>query len=318
MKDVKSIEVFLGPGGVGKTTLSSSYALNLNEQNKAKKIKLITIDPSRRLKDVFQMHADEKEKEVMPNLWVSLNQRGDLFKDFVVSSLKDQSMQDFFFKSKILQALLDDLAVAQEFTSFYELHKAFYSKSYDYIVIDTPPLQNSADFMESVDKLERLFSSAVLELFVGEKDKNFLFKLLFKSREVAFKVLKNLTGADFVKELETFFKMTEVLRGEILKIISETKALLKNEASFRMVCNHNELSLKALNLAYKRLSVKKDLNIKAVYINNYKDENNSKALIEEMVILNKSTKSTRIKKSDKDLTHIENLKSVIKLGEVHD
>lgn len=315
MTKTKRVDVFLGPGGVGKTTLSSSYVLNLVEQNKEKSIKLITIDPSRRLRDVFQMGADEKEKEVLPNLWVSLNPRGELFKDFVYNSLKDESMKETFFKSKILQALLDDLAVAQEFTSFYELHKAFYSNKYDFIVIDTPPMQNSADFMESVEKLEKLFSSAILELFIGQENKNLFYKLLFKSREMAFRVLKTLTGADFVKELEIFFKMTEVLRGEILKTISETKDLLKNQSSFRMVCNHNELSLKALNLSYLRLSNKKDLKIDTVYINNFDAEKKSEGIEKEMKELDKNTKSIRIQKSPKDLANLENLKHIIKLGE---
>lgn len=313
MSVTKRVDVFLGPGGVGKTTLSSSYALNLNEKNKEQKILLITIDPSKRLKDVFQMKALEKEKEVLPNLWVSLNHRGDLFKDFVERSLNDDALKEFFFKSKILQALLDDLAVAQEFTSFYELHKAFYSNKYDYIVIDTPPLQNSADFMASVDKMEKLFSSAILELFIGHKNQNIFYKLLFKSREVAFKVLRNLTGADFVRELEIFFKMTEVLRSEILKVISETKMLLKNEAKFRMVCNHSELSLKALNLSFKKLSQKKDLKIEEVYVNNYSPKNNSDSVISEMSHLNRNTENTRIEKSNRDLSDIENLKSILQV-----
>ncbi len=57
----KPIEVFCGTGGVGKTTLASSRAIHL--ASKGIKVLLITIDPSRRLKEVLNL-KDENAGEI--------------------------------------------------------------------------------------------------------------------------------------------------------------------------------------------------------------------------------------------------------------
>ena len=49
---------FTGKGGVGKTTISSSIALNLAENGK--KVALVSTDPASNLQDVFQMELSNK------------------------------------------------------------------------------------------------------------------------------------------------------------------------------------------------------------------------------------------------------------------
>jgi len=304
--------VFIGPGGVGKTTLSSAFAVKESRIHRDKKYKLITIDPSKRLRDVFSMGFDEKEKQISENLTVSLNQRDELFKSFLESSLIEGGLLDDFYKSRILKSLLDDLAISQEFTTFYEIYTSVKSQKYDHIIIDTPPLQNTADFMTSVDKLESLFSSAILSLFLaGAKDNNFFYRMIHASRQISFRLLRKLTGEDFVEELEVFFKVTELLRLRILDIVKESKTILAKSSSFYLVCNHTELSLRAMSLSLWALKKNEKIRLKKAYINKYDPE--------AFDVVNKALSQVKqeieislINKTNKNLRDLKNLEELLK------
>ena len=307
MSKIPEITVFVGPGGVGKTTLSSAYAVRESRENKPKKYKLITIDPSKRLKDIFNMSYDEKEKDITNNLRVSLNQRADLFNAFLAESLTKDGLLEDFYKSRILKSLLDDLSIAQEFTTFYELYSSIQSGKYDHIIIDTPPLQNTADFMTSVDKLENLFSSKILSLFLaGDHNKGFIYRMIYKSREVSFKLLKALTGEDFINELDVFFKVTELLRLRILEVVRKCRVYLNDHSKFFLVCNHTELSLKALSLSLWALEKNSNMNLEKAFINKY-DVNAYPSVNNALKEVQKKIKTQTIQKNNIDLTKLDNL-----------
>ena len=56
-KSYPNLYVFLGAGGVGKTTLSASYALSC--ANSGRKVILLSIDPAQRLRSAFGIDAIE-------------------------------------------------------------------------------------------------------------------------------------------------------------------------------------------------------------------------------------------------------------------
>ena len=74
--DIKDINLtkylfFTGKGGVGKTSLASSLAINLADSGK--NVVLVSTDPASNLQDVFGTELDNKGKEIkdVPNLTVS-------------------------------------------------------------------------------------------------------------------------------------------------------------------------------------------------------------------------------------------------------
>lgn len=305
------VSLFIGPGGVGKTTLSASYALRESQNNPNKKYKLITVDPSKRLRDVFSMGVNETEKMVKDNLEVSLNQREVLFRDFLKGSLSKKGLLEDFYQSSILNSLLEDLSVSQEFTTFFELVRAVESNDYEAIVIDTPPLQNAADFMTSASKLEALFSSKILALFLaGRENQSLLYRMIHTSRQLSFKLLKTLTGEDFVKELELFFEVTEVLRKNILDVLNKSKKILEERSHFYTVCNHTELSLKSLHLSLRALKKDKNFNIKKAFVNKF-DNNASQPVNEALSLLKGSVNLNLIKYTDKDLSNLDVLSKLL-------
>ena len=60
------IQVFLGKGGVGKTTCSAATALALAERGEQSLV--ISTDPTPSLSHIFEISGEHREREVLPGL----------------------------------------------------------------------------------------------------------------------------------------------------------------------------------------------------------------------------------------------------------
>jgi arsenite/tail-anchored protein-transporting ATPase len=60
------IQVFLGKGGVGKTTCSAATALALAERGESSLV--ISTDPTPSLSHIFEIEGEHREREVLPRL----------------------------------------------------------------------------------------------------------------------------------------------------------------------------------------------------------------------------------------------------------
>ncbi len=210
-----SISIILGPGGVGKTT--SSALLAHSRLNQGQRVLALTLDPSGRLLDILKPQ---------PKLEVEEVQALKIFEDIL--SKKPNSVDASKIKSnKLFQQLLIKLKGVQEFTSLYRLQQAYHSGNYDSIILDTPPTQNIMDFFLAPEELQTLFESQIMGLFIGMKKKNLLNRLLMKTKEYSFKILKSLTGAAFFDELLDFMNALSGMREEIEDSLSESQKLLK-------------------------------------------------------------------------------------------
>ena len=267
----KRTHLFIGTGGVGKTTLASMFALKLAKENPDARLKLVTIDPSNRLKSFFGIEGKNNQIQV-DNLQVNLNDRSALLRDFVSRAAQKKKIDpETIYANKFFSTLMEGLAVSQEFSSLYELCLSHKSGKFDYVIIDTPPLQNTSDFLKSSEVLKEFFSSALAQFFLSQDEQGLLYKVVNSARRTSLKALSNLTGSDFVDELAFFFKVVEFLRSDLLQILDVSKEILENEASVYVVCNANELSLCGLHVA---LSDHRgdDLNLEACIINKFDSE----------------------------------------------
>jgi len=195
------IEFFCGTGGVGKTTLSASRALYLaNFLNQ--KVILMTIDPSLRLKDLFQI----KEAGIITH---TLNMDVLLFSPtvFLLQLFKSKGLNlNEFRPLKILSGSHGGL---NEILSVVKISQLISENHYDTIVIDTAPGEHFLDFLEGLDKIKNFFTptlSAFLK-FSSEINKSKLSFIgdMFQSVahagiEKAIGVIEKLTGSQFIQE----------------------------------------------------------------------------------------------------------------------
>ena len=62
-------KIYIGKGGVGKSTCSSLCAVNLIPTSK--KISLVSLDPAHNLHDIFDCKFTKRPKKIFDNLYVS-------------------------------------------------------------------------------------------------------------------------------------------------------------------------------------------------------------------------------------------------------
>lgn len=227
----KSFEIFCGTGGVGKTTLATSRALNLAEMGN--RVLLITIDPAKRLKDLLGLKGDHVG-EVTPVELQGLKLDALLMSpEKTIQRMSDKFKTPDLANNRIVQVLSKPYGGMNEILSMVEVQMQFDSGKYDVVVLDTPPGEHFLDFLDSLGKIRSFFNQNFVEIFsyLSEKTasaskKVFGFGIINKIVSSGVRkllgYLQNVTGAqfidDFIEAIQTIYASREAfLKGLALQ-----------------------------------------------------------------------------------------------------
>lgn len=203
----KPIEIFCGTGGVGKTSLATSRALYLAKSGK--KILLITIDPSKRLKQVLGLNEEmmgEVECIDFDNtkLWAIL-----MNPQKTIQRMAKSSGHDNAHNNRIIKILTRPYGGMNEILAIIEVEHHLSSKEFDVIILDTPPGKHFVDFLESVNKIQAFFDHSFVEIFkflgkkINSKDSTsigLLSMVVSSGVKKLLSYLEKVTGKDFIDE----------------------------------------------------------------------------------------------------------------------
>lgn len=205
-----NLTVFIGKGGVGKTTVSAAYALHRAMRQKRRSVLFLSTDPAHSLSDIFDVKfGDSPQKLRMASkarldVWeVNAEKRFRAFlsqhKEALLSILEKGSI---FSRSDLEPLLETTLPGMAEMAGLLAITDVLESGKYDHVVVDTAPVGHTLRLFA----LPQYFSTFldILELAAGRD------RLLAEHFGGAVKWAPNTL-------IENWRQMVEAIRTALLK-----------------------------------------------------------------------------------------------------
>lgn len=259
-----TLHLFTGSGGVGKTTLSASWALAL--AHRGEKVALITIDPAKRLAQALGLRTlsgSLAKTKLHPNLWAMMLDRAATSRRLVETYAQDIQISNKILSNRYYQAFSTSLAGVQEMMAIHEVYEALSCGQYDAVVLDTPPAQHALDLLEVPKRLQTALDSPALGWLVGAQSgdpkskRGLRHSITGLSKTVAVKAFTKMTAGAFVEDLFEFIR----LFGDVLtKIknhgVSLERALREANSYLWVVSAPDNASLRASSEVIHHLNAK--------------------------------------------------------------
>jgi len=207
----------IGPGGVGKTTLSAAMGLLASRDQETL---VVTIDPAKRLANALGLELGHEVSRVQDNLDAVMvdtkHALDDMVEEYAPSPDKLQTILD----SPMYQQLSSALVGSEEFAAMGLLHEYHVRHDYDLIVVDTPPAQHAIDFLTVNQRLRRVFESGLTQ---------FLFKpgkLFSVAGGRIAKTLGRWTSQEYLDVLSDFMLHFEEMFYDMESRVERMEALI--------------------------------------------------------------------------------------------
>lgn len=240
--------VTCGTGGVGKTTLSA--ALGIAAAREGRRVIVVTIDPAKRLVTSLGLEAlgDEPRdltaalRSLGPctgELWALMPDTRRTFERFVESLAPEPAAADRVKQSRIFQIFAREYAGTNEYMAMEKLKALADEGRFDLIILDTPPSQNTLQFLEAPQLLARFFDERIIKWLVLPSN-----KIVSAAMRAALGMLERLTGAGFMKDLYELANSLFRVRAQFVANLSALLTLLRSpEVGFVLVASAERAQL---------------------------------------------------------------------------
>ena len=206
----KQLVVFLGTGGVGKTTIAAASALHAS---RTRRTLVLTIDPARRLADSLGVKLGSEVVNVQPNLDALMLDTKAALDALIRRYATTPDTLTRILRSRFYEQLSDAFAGSEEFVAMGTLHDLVVDGKYETIVVDTPPSRHAIEFLRVNRKLIRVYESGVVK---------YLFRptrFLRLGGGYMANVLARWTSSEYVEEfaefMTTFDQMFADMEGRV-------------------------------------------------------------------------------------------------------
>ncbi len=244
--------VCVGSGGVGKTTTAATIALwgALN----GRRALVITIDPAKRLANSLGLDKIGSEEtridlsaipEAKGELWALMLDSRHTFDNLIRRVAPNPEVRDRILANHIYRQMADTFAGSQDYMATEKLYDMAETGKFDLLVLDTPPVKNALDFLESPGKLLNFLDERILSWFTGPAaGSSFASRLMAGTSNVVYWLLGQVFGNDFLDDLAVFFKDFQGLYEGFRRRHDAVLALFRDpRTSFVTVCAPTESSV---------------------------------------------------------------------------
>ena len=216
----QSLVICLGPGGVGKTTISAALAVRAATLGCA--VDVMTVDPAPRLLDALGLAADSTEPvevhlDSTRHSRRSVGHRGRLralrldpkrtFDAIIARYAMSDAARDTILENRIYRNLSGALAGVADYMAMEKMLELAANPATDLLVLDTPPATEAIDFLDAPRRLLELLNSRAVSLLGAPGG---LFRSQLRMVDLAARAVlaafDRVTGLNLLSDVQSFVR----------------------------------------------------------------------------------------------------------------
>jgi len=220
----QSLVICLGPGGVGKTTISAALAVCAAVLGCA--VDVMTVDPAPRLLDALGLAADSVEPVEVPLDGIRHSRRRGssnrkrlralrldpkrTFDSIIARYAISDAARDAILGNRIYRNLSGALAGVADYMAMEKLLELAANPETDLLVLDTPPATDAIAFLDAPRRLLELLNSRAVSLLGAPAG---LFRSQLRLVDVAARAVlgafDRVTGLNLLSDVQSFVRSFE-------------------------------------------------------------------------------------------------------------
>ena len=217
----QKLVICLGPGGVGKTTVSAALAVHAATLGCA--VDVMTVDPAPRLLDALGLEQDSSEpvEVVLDDMERSRRRKTReharlralrldpkrTFDSIVARYALSDAARDTILDNRIYRNLSGALAGVGDYMAMEKLLELASNPATDLIVLDTPPATEAIDFLDAPRRLLELLNSRAITLLSAPSG---IFRSQLRVVDLAARAVlaafDRVTGLNLLSDVQSFVR----------------------------------------------------------------------------------------------------------------
>jgi len=254
----RRILVCVGTGGVGKTTLAASLALE--GARLGRRSAVLTIDPARRLADALGVRELGNQPTQLPRerlAALGVPAEGSLsalmldmkrtFDDLVARFADSEAARERILGNRIYQHVSDALAGSAEYSAMEKVFELSERDDLDLIVVDTPPSQHALDFLDAPRRLLEFLDSRLVHVLLHPAFAagRVGFRVFQRGTERVLRVIERISGMAFLEDISEFLLAFEGMSEGFRERARRVEARLTGqEAAFVLAAGPARVSVR--------------------------------------------------------------------------
>jgi anion-transporting ArsA/GET3 family ATPase len=180
-------------------------------------------------------------------LWAMMLDSRRTFDDLIARIAPSPEVRDRILANHIYRNMADAFAGSQDYMATERIYDVASAGRFDLVVLDTPPVKNALDFLESPGRLVKFLDAKVLAWFLEPASGSWAGPfggLMAGTSAIVLRLLAAVLGKQFVEDLTEFMRDFEALFEGFRKRHDEVMKLFRRrDTTFLTVCAPSESSV---------------------------------------------------------------------------